>query len=795
MRNGKRTIVVLVSLAIAISTLVSVSSFALASQDDSWSMFRHDMERSGSATGSGTTNAGRLLWNYSVHASVLSSPAVDSGIVVVGCKDYRIYGINSTTGVSPWEYLTGAEVNSSPAVSNGFVYVGSDDGKVYCLNVTAGNKIWTRELGGQVRSSPAVVGDRVYVGGGLHDMYCLNSSDGSVNWIFPTQFAVWSSPSVSDGVVYFACDDFFIYAVNSTTGELIWSNHIGCNLNSPAVSDGRVYIGSYDGTVFALDALTGAEAWRFQTSDSIASSPAIAYGRVYIGSEDNSLHCLNATDGTKLWQTATGYWIWSSPAVADGNVYVGSEDYNIYCMDAFSGAVKWSFATQNIVDSSPAIADGALYVCSSDHFVYALNLYNSSTDSTTTSTSSSLNWSTIVFDAIFCVVLAFIAFKTMVFVWSKRSVNVFTETAGIKRKVTCWFSANIDAVCILCILVFSSTYFVNLQNGTLWSADEQTYSQMAYYMIKTGDYLKPHAFGELAILAGKPPLVMWIMSITYQVFGVNNFATRVWSPVFGALSLVLVFYLGKKLYNSYVGLLTAIVLGTFTTFYAFATHAMTDGPLVFFIIGSIYFMILSEESKKATRYAALSGLFFGLALMTKQIEALLIPLIIFFYFVFTRQDALALFRRQLHNFWKYTLLVFGPWLIYMTLWFRLEFWNCYFIYCDVLRAVTPIEGHAGGPLFYFNYIAYNENLLWVVLLPLALGFCVFNLVRERSKKEALVLVWMAVVLGVFTLAQTKLYWYILPALPAFAIAVASFIFQLFDKARTHFRHNPVSLED
>ena len=72
-------------------------------------------------------------------------------------------------------------------------------------------------------------------------------------------------------------------------------------------------------------------------------------------------------------------------------------------------------------------------------------------------------------------------------------------------------------------------------------------------MVKSGDYLTPWAFGGLAVWIGKPPLLMWLISLAYQVFGVNNFASRFWSAIFGALSLVLVFFLGKKLYNRYVG--------------------------------------------------------------------------------------------------------------------------------------------------------------------------------------------------------------------------------------------------
>ena len=48
---------------------------------------------------------------------------------------------------------------------------------------------------------------------------------------------------------------------------------------------------------------------------------------------------------------------------------------------------------------------------------------------------------------------------------------------------------------------------------------------------------------------------MWLMSLAYKVFGVNNFASRFWSAVLGTLSLIFVFYLGKKLYNVYVGFL------------------------------------------------------------------------------------------------------------------------------------------------------------------------------------------------------------------------------------------------
>ncbi len=117
----------------------------------------------------------------------------------------------------------------------------------------------------------------------------------------------------------------------------------------------------------------------------------------------------------------------------------------------------------------------------------------------------------------------------------------------------------------------------------------------------------------------------------------------------------------------------------------------------------------------------------------------------------------------------------------MTLRFGSTFWQLYFLYSGVTRTVSPIESHIGSYLYYFNYLINSENLLWVILLPFGAGLCAFNSFITRSKEDTLILAWMSIVLVILTFAQTKLYWYILPAFPAFAISISSFIYQLLKK--------------
>jgi len=751
-------------------------------------MFRDNPSRSGTATGNGSSNSAKLLWNFTTMQSVVSSPAVVNGYVFVGSNEGAIYCINTSDGELVWFYQTGLEVASSPAIVNGCVYFGSYNGNVYALNATSGAKLWSHSIGGSIEpspggiySSPAVVGGVLYIGSYDGNVYALNTANGNQLWNYTTSGAVESSPAVSDGVVYVA-SNFLVYALNASTGSQIWNHHTGTTISSPSVYDGYVYIGSYDGYVCGLNASTGAQIWKYQTQDSVTSSPAVAYGCVYIGSEDNNIYCLNATNGQKIWQTPTGYWVWSSPAVANGNVYVGSEDNNIYCLNATTGTKQWSYQTGNFVDSSPAIANNILYVGSDDNHIYAFALYDSNLETTLLQSTSAPAWITIAFDMIASSVVVVIVFAVSLFVRSTRRAKRNAEASNISDQNQSWFSAHTDSLCVLAILAFSTIFFVNLGSGHLWATDEQTYSQWAYHMVKTGDYLTPWAFGGL-FWSGKPPLSMWVISLSYQVFGVNNFASRFFSAVFGTLSLVLVFYLGKTLYNRYVGFMSALVLGTFTTFYVFARLAMTDIPLVFFILGSFYFFVLSEKTEKPYRYAALSGLFFGLALMTKQIEALLIPLIIFTYLIATHRSIRFLLTKHFTLFGGVGILIFSPWLIYMNARFGSQFWYWYFVYDDVTRTVGTVEGHVGNYLYYFSYLANNENLLWVVLLPFATGLCAFKAVIKRFKKDTLILLWMSLVLAVFTFAQSKLFWYILPAFPAFAIAISSLLYQLSKKMR------------
>ncbi len=782
MRKHKRLLIIsIVSVLLLQHCALKAIAINTATAADGWAMFRHDSDHTGFTDSFDLSGSFDLLWTLKTSKGVTSSPAVQDGYVLVGSRDWRIYCLNASNGSEFWNYKTGNEVHSSPSIMEDFVYIGSDDGYVYRLEISTGRLSWKSPVGGLVRSSPAVVGGRVYIGSGEHDVFCLNASDGDVIWRCPTSSRVQSTPAVSNGAIYVASDDFFVYAINASTGSQMWRCHTGSLVSSPCIYDDVVFVGSTDGYLCALNASMGTMIWQYETAGSVSSSPAAFYGCVYVGSDDNNIYCLNATDGKKVWQSPTGFWVRSSPAVSDGKVYAGSEDFNVYCFDAFTGAKKGSYELGGSVYSSPAIAYSNLYVGSDDFCLYAFGLANSTVASSPFHSTSSTPWTTTVFDGIAVVAFAAIAWMILSHFHSAALGKQNVENGDFWRRKTRWVKSHVNLLFVVAILAFSTVFFFDLANGPLWVADEQVYSEWAFHMFKTGDYLTPWAFGQLEVWVGKPPLFMWLMSLSYQIFGANNFSARLWSPIFGALSLIFVFYLGRNLYNSIVGFFSALILGTFATFYSFARHAMTDVACVFFLLGSLYFLLLGEKTERSSRFMVLGSLSFGLAFMTKQLLALLIPLIIFIYFILTQRGVRFFFTKPFALFWRVAVLVVSPWLIYMILRFGPDFLQSHFFFSGIMRVVGPIEGHSGNSLFYFTYLLKNENLVWLALLPFSAGLCLFNALKKGSNQDKLILIWMSTVIAIFTIIQTKLFWYILPALPAFALAVGSLLFQLLKK--------------
>ncbi|MCK9399198.1 MAG: glycosyltransferase family 39 protein [Bacteroidales bacterium] len=165
----------------------------------------------------------------------------------------------------------------------------------------------------------------------------------------------------------------------------------------------------------------------------------------------------------------------------------------------------------------------------------------------------------------------------------------------------------------------------------LFDWDEVNFAEIAREMIVTHDYLNVQV--DYQPFWEKPPLFIWMQVLSMKLFGINEFAARFPNAVCGIVTLLILFRIGKKLFNQRMGMIWALVYaGSVLPFFYFKS-GIIDPWFNLFIFTGIYFAILyiaQSPSHPVTQSPShpvtlfLSGLFIGLAILTKGPVAFLI---------------------------------------------------------------------------------------------------------------------------------------------------------------------------
>lgn len=274
----------------------------------------------------------------------------------------------------------------------------------------------------------------------------------------------------------------------------------------------------------------------------------------------------------------------------------------------------------------------------------------------------------------------------------------------------------------LSIIILSGIFFFTpfLGRVHLFDWDEINFAESAREMIVTGNYhrvqINFQPFWE------KPPLFFWLQVAAMKVFGINEFAARFPNAIFGIITLVTFFLIGKKYKSPRFGFIWAIsYLGTFLPHLYFKS-GIIDPIFNYFIFLAIYFMykdISGQVLKNKYVYPSLAGLFIGLATLTKGPVGLLIFLIAFFvYFLFTRFKNFPNVKKILlfiFFFAAICLLWFGEEIIKNGFWFLKEF-----LAYQADLFLHPVASH--GEPFYYHFVVVFIGCFPISIIALPVLF-------------------------------------------------------------------------
>lgn len=295
------------------------------------------------------------------------------------------------------------------------------------------------------------------------------------------------------------------------------------------------------------------------------------------------------------------------------------------------------------------------------------------------------------------------------------------------------------------ILLFLPT----LGASHLFDWDEINFAESAREMLVTGDYSKVmvnyEPFWE------KPPLFFWLQAASMSVCGVNEFAARFPNAIIGILTLLIIYRIGKEEVGANTARLWALLyLGSITPNLYF--HSGIIDPLFNLLIFLSFYQLFRSYTANSLQRWILSGVFLGLAVLTKGPVAGLIVLLTL---------SVVVIRHRFKVWFKwYEFVLFGlVSLCVASIWFLPElmrngagFLENFLAYqVDLFR--NPVASH-GQPWFY------HPVVLLIGCFPAAiLAISSFRTQYDNGslRQWAKYLFWVVLIL--FSLVTTKIVHY------------------------------------
>ena len=341
---------------------------------------------------------------------------------------------------------------------------------------------------------------------------------------------------------------------------------------------------------------------------------------------------------------------------------------------------------------------------------------------------------------------------------------------------------------LLLLLLSSLLFFTGLGSMGLTDRDEGRNAEAGREMFASGDFVTPTFNGELRV--AKPVFVYWLMTMSYHVFGVSEFAARAPSALLG-VGLIMMHYLFlTRLRGPTVGLFGALMLLLNIEVLALGRMAITDSALIFFTTLSLYGFWLGLHEPGRGRHwiwAFYAGM--AMATLTKGPVGFAVPLITGLLYLATTRQWLAFWQRgaPLAGTLLFLFLA-GPWYVAMFL-LHGDAYSSQAKVHTVGRFLAPMEGHGVGWWFYFPVLLLGFYP-WSAFLPAGLyrayqSWRALRLMRNRAhdsetppgsgeELEWFAGLWVVGVFIFFSLSSTRLPHYIGPLFPACALLAALF---------------------
>jgi 4-amino-4-deoxy-L-arabinose transferase-like glycosyltransferase len=350
-------------------------------------------------------------------------------------------------------------------------------------------------------------------------------------------------------------------------------------------------------------------------------------------------------------------------------------------------------------------------------------------------------------------------------------------------------------------------FFARLGARALW-ASEFRWAEIAREMQLTSNYFWPTINGRLYY--DKPLGTYWlIIASTWLTGGMDEAATRLPCAIAGMLAVVILIFIGRRLYDLKTGVVAAFVLATSFSFVFFSRNASADVETIAGELAALILFLRHERNQDGWWVVAL-WLVMALTSQMKGLLGFVLPIAVIGSYCnlaegwaelarallsgpLTRRSRWIVDRNKWLFNWKTPLAIVLAAVVYYVPFeiSQLKTGSARglsLVYREnVQRYFEPFDHR--GPIYLYIYVIFELMAPWSVLLPAAL----MNLhgaggtssrspeASDRAPSDRFTMAFFWTTFVFFTLSGSRRSYYILPILPAAAIMIARLLDRPFEK--------------
>ena len=334
-------------------------------------------------------------------------------------------------------------------------------------------------------------------------------------------------------------------------------------------------------------------------------------------------------------------------------------------------------------------------------------------------------------------------------------------------------------------LALGACYLAWLGCYPLFTPDEGRYSEVAREMLIMHDYITPRLNG--IVFLDKPILYYWLQAIAMYVFGINEWALRLWPALFGLMGCWMTYIAGRVLFNRLTAILSTLILATSPLYFGAAHYANLDLEVAVLISCTLLSFIMATQLTNTAqqRLCFLSSfLFAGLAVLTKGLIGLAFPVMIIGSWI-----VLLWQWRTLKNIpFISGILLFTavalPWYL-LAQQANPEFFHFFFVTQQVTRFLSAADFNNKTAFWFYFPIVLAGFLPWSAFIIQVLIKNMVTAVKNRQghPAELFLFLWLCLIFTFFSIPRSKTIGYILPIFPALALLTGYYLNQHWDNVK------------